>query len=78
MALIGVAGFGRLKEFVMRTSVLLFLSVLMLWDVPGACLPSPQQDRQDKMALEYRIGAKDLLEIRVLGEDKLTTTARVS
>ncbi len=50
----------------------------VLWLGLGFCLSSADQDRQENIALEYRIGAKDLLEIRVLGEDKLTTTVRVS
>jgi len=36
------------------------------------------QVRQERMPTEYRIGAKDLLEIKVIGEDKLSTTVRVS
>jgi polysaccharide export outer membrane protein len=36
------------------------------------------QSVQDAAGGEYRIGARDLLEIRVFGQDKLTTTARVA
>ncbi len=56
----------------------LLLSAILLWVVLGPCLLSAGQDPQEKTDLEYRIGAKDLLEIKVLGEDKLSTTVRVS
>jgi polysaccharide export outer membrane protein len=51
---------------------------MVLWAVLWPGLPSAGQDPQEKMSTEYRIGAKDLLEIKVLGEDKLSTTVRVS
>jgi len=62
----------------MRKSRPLLLSAILLWVALGPCLPSAGQDPQGKTDLEYRIGAKDLLEIKVLGEDKLSTTVRVS
>jgi polysaccharide export outer membrane protein len=71
-------GSGLLKEIIMRKSMPLLLSAMVLWIVLGPCLPSAGQDPQEKMATEYRLGAKDLLEIKVLGEDKLSTTVRVS
>lgn len=36
------------------------------------------QESQEKYVLEYKIGPKDLLEIKVFGLDKLNTTVRVS
>jgi len=36
------------------------------------------RDRQEILGGGYRIGARDLLEIRVFGQDKLNTTVRVS
>lgn len=62
----------------MRKSTPLLLSAILLWVALGPCLLSAGQDPQEKTDLEYRIGAKDLLEIKVLGEDKLSTTVRVS
>ena len=62
----------------MRKSTPLLLSAILIWVALGPCLPSAGQDLQEKTDLEYRIGAKDLLEIKVLGEDKLSTTVRVS
>jgi polysaccharide export outer membrane protein len=56
----------------------LLLSAMVLWVVLWPCPPSAGQEPQEKLASEYRIGAKDLLEIKVLGEDKLSTTVRVS
>lgn len=62
----------------MGKSMPLLLSTMVLWAVLWPGLPSAGQDPQEKMSTEYRIGAKDLLEIKVLGEDKLSTTVRVS
>lgn len=43
---------------------------------PGFCQdPAPAQA---PVSSEYRIGPRDMIEIKVFGEDKLTTTARVS
>lgn len=36
------------------------------------------QEKQEKYVLEYKIGPKDLLEMKVFGLDKLNTTVRVS
>jgi polysaccharide biosynthesis/export protein len=70
--------FGLLKEFIMRKSASLFLPGFILWLALWPGLSRAGQEPQGKMVLEYRIGAKDLLEIKVLGEDKLSTTVRVS
>ncbi len=51
-----------------------FVLCLAFWPF----LSSADQAKPETSADEYRIGAKDLLEIKVLGEDKLSTTVRVS
>jgi len=51
-----------------------FVLCLAFWPFPS----SADQAKPETSADEYRIGAKDLLEIKVLGEDKLSTTVRVS
>jgi polysaccharide biosynthesis/export protein len=57
------------------------LSVLVTMFLSGWALPVrgiPVQDPQTAPVGGYRIGARDLLEIKVFGQDKLNTTARVS
>lgn len=62
----------------MRKLTPLLLSAIVLGVILWSRLPSAGQEPQEKTATEYLIGAKDLLEIKVLGEDKLNTTVRVS
>jgi len=69
---------GLLKELVMRKAMPLLVSAIVLGVILWPCLPSAGQEPPEKTASEYLIGAKDLLEIKVLGEDKLNTTVRVS
>jgi polysaccharide export outer membrane protein len=60
-----------------KPSLLIFLGIVLclaFWPF----LWSADQAKPEASADEYRIGAKDLLEIKVIGEDKLSTTVRVS
>jgi polysaccharide export outer membrane protein len=55
-----------------RTVLILAIILALGWSTLAS------QEKQDKYVLEYKIGAKDLLEISVFGLDSLNTTVRVS
>lgn len=54
----------------MRRRVILFFAVALLILLPRAS--------SQKVSQDYKIGPKDLLEIRVFGHDEMSTTVRVS
>jgi polysaccharide biosynthesis/export protein len=55
-------------------------SLLLAAAVLGGFAAGPEKDQQDRERTEvdYRIGPRDMIEIKVFGQDKLTTTARVT
>jgi polysaccharide export outer membrane protein len=63
----------------MRRTVLIFFSLYFIaagFSSAGFCQES--QEKTEKFVAEYRIGPRDLLEIKVAGGDKFNMTARVS
>lgn len=62
----------------MRKIVMSAFFTACLWAAAMAVPSVPGQDQQEILGGGYRIGARDLLEIRVFGQDKLNSTVRVS
>jgi polysaccharide export outer membrane protein len=62
----------RIFRTVMMMAAVLAASVL------SSGLPVQDQVLSEKFVTEYKIGPKDVLEIKVVGQDKMTTVARVS
>jgi len=60
----------------MRLKRTIFWAVLLLIAAAGFGQDAPPS--QVPVSSEYRIGPRDMIEIKVFGDDKLTTTARVS